>query len=125
MVGLLDTSTLLWLLSKPGRLSPAARKIIRSEQIVLSVASYWEVAIKARKGLLVIADPVSWWKRVTALFPGEVLSIRTSHVTALCGLPDFQKDPFDRILIAQATAEGFAIVTSDRRIAAYPVRTLW
>ncbi len=125
MVGLLDTSTLLRLLSKPERLSPAARKTIEREQIVLSIASFWEVAIKSRKGLLVIADPVSWWNRVTALFPGEILSIRTSRITALCGLPDFRKDPFDRILVAQATAEGFAIITNDRQIAAYPVRTLW
>lgn len=125
MVGLLDTSTMLWTLVSPKRLSRSARKLISTGEVVLSVASYWEVVIKARKGLLPIPDPVSWWTRATQLFGGRVLPIRASHITALAALPDLHRDPFDRILIAQAVAEGFPLVTSDRQITAYRVQIVW
>ena len=122
---LLDTSTIIWALADPGRLSAPARAALRAGPLVLSVASYWEVVIKARKGLLTVADPVSWWARATALLGGTVLSIRVGHVSALHSLPDIHKDPFDRILIAQASAEGFALVTSDEQVRRYAVRTVW
>ena len=125
MVNLLDTSTLLWILTAPGRLSQPARDVVAAGTSVLSVASYWEVVIKARKGLLPIPDPVSWWTRTTELFGRRILPIRASHVTALAALPDLHRDPFDRILIAQAVAEGLPLVTSDGQIAAYPVRVIW
>jgi PIN domain nuclease of toxin-antitoxin system len=125
VVNLLDTSTLLWTLAAPHRLSPPARETVAAGESVLSVACYWEVAIKARKGLLPIADPVSWWTRAVELLGGRVLPVRASHITALLALPDLHRDPFDRILIAQAVAEGWPLVTSDRQIAAYPVRVVW
>ena len=122
---LLDTSVLLWALTDPERLSPAARDAVEAGEPLLSVASYWEIVIKTRKGLLPIPDPVGWWVRAGALFSGRVLPIRASHITALAALPDLHRDPFDRVLIAQCLAEGLELVTSDRQIAAYPVRTLW
>ena len=125
MVNLLDTSTLLWILTAPDRLSQPARDIVAAGSSVLSVASYWEVVIKTRKGLLPIPDPVSWWTRTTELFGRRILPIRASHVTALAALPDLHRDPFDRILIAQAVAEGLPLVSSDGQIAAYPVRVIW
>ena len=108
MVNLLDTSTLLWTLGDPDRLSRAARKAISSGSSVLSIASYWEVVIKARKGLLGIADAVSWWTRATELMVNRILSIRASHLTALASLPDVHRDPFDRILVAQANRGRYA-----------------
>jgi PIN domain nuclease of toxin-antitoxin system len=108
VVNLLDTSTLLWTLGDPDRLSRAARKAISSGSSVLSIASYWEVVIKARKGLLGIADPVSWWTRATELMVNRILSIRASHLTALASLPDVHRDPFDRILVAQANRGRYA-----------------
>ncbi len=125
MVNLLDTSVLLWTLAAPNRLSEAAREAIAAGDPVLSVASYWEVVIKARKGLLPISDPVSWRTRAAGLLGGRVLPIRASHITALAALPDLHRDPFDRVLIAQAVAEGLPLVTSDRQIGAYPVRVVW
>ena len=124
-VHLLDTSTLLWALGEPERLSPRARRLVDAGENVISVASYWEVVIKTQKGLLTMADPASWWERATHLTAAQVLPIRTSHVTALAALPPLHKDPFDRILIAQAVAEGLGLVTNDEPIGKYPVQTLW
>ena len=122
---LLDTSTLLWALGSPERLSPRARRLVERGENVVSVASYWEIVIKTHKGLLTIGDTATWWRRAADLMAARVLPIRASHVTALSVLPMLHKDPFDRILIAQAVAEGLDFVTNDEPIRAYPVRTIW
>lgn len=125
MIVLLDTSTLLWTLADPDRLSAQAREAIATGLATLSVVSYWEVVIKTRKGLLTIPDPVGWWTRAVSLFHGRVLPIRATHVTALVALPDLHRDPFDRMLIAQSMAEGWPLVAKDDQIRAYPARTIW
>ena len=122
---LLDTSALIWAVASPDRLSGKARKALNAGPLVLSVVSYWEVVIKARKGLLAVADPVNWWSRATALLGGHILSIRVAHISALAGLPEIHKDPFDRMLIAQAAAEGVALVASDDQIRRYAVKVVW
>ena len=122
---LLDTSTLLWALGEPERLSMKARRLVDAGENVVSVASYWEVVIKAQKGLLSIDDLATWWRRAIELTAARVLLIRASHITALAALPLLHKDPFDRILIAQAKAEGLALVTNDRPIREYPVQIVW
>ena len=122
---LLDTSTLLWALGDPDRLSKRARALVASGENVVSVASYWEVVVKAQKGLLSIADLPSWWRRATELMAARTLSIRASHISTLATLPMHHKDPFDRILIAQAVAEGLDVVTSDDHISPYPVQIVW
>jgi PIN domain nuclease of toxin-antitoxin system len=122
---LLDTSTLLWTLGAPERLSPTARDAVAAGELWLSVASFWEIVIKAKKGLLEIADPVSWWNRAVQIIGADVLPIRASHVGAVARLPDIHRDPFDRILIAQALVEGLPLVTNDQQIAAYAVRIVW
>jgi PIN domain nuclease of toxin-antitoxin system len=122
---LLDTSTLLWALGEPERLSARAGRLVEAGENVVSVASYWEVVIKTQKGLLSISDLGTWWRRATELTAARVLNIRPSHITALAALPMLHKDPFDRILVAQAKAEGLALVTNDGSIGAYPIRTLW
>jgi PIN domain nuclease of toxin-antitoxin system len=83
------------------------------------------VVIKTQKGLLKIADLPTWWRRATDLTAARVLPIRASHVTSLAALPMLHKDPFDRILIAQAVAEGLDMVTDDEPIGGYPVRAIW
>ena len=122
---LLDTSTVIWALADPELLSAPARKSLRAGPRVMSVVTYWEVVIKSQKGLLKIADPVNWWKRAGDLLGGTILSIRSAHITALAGMPDFHKDPFDRMLIAQAAAEGLTLVTNDVQIQRYSIKTLW
>ena len=122
---LLDTSTLLWALGEPERLSRRARRLVETGENVVSVASYWEVVIKTQKGLLAISDLATWWRQAIELTAARVLPIRASHVTALAGLPALHKDPFDRILIAQAKAEGVGLLTSDGSLRDYPVQTIW
>src|SRR5437899_8189422 len=122
---LLDTRPLLWALGSPERLSPRARRVVDAGENIVSVASYWEVVIKTQKGLLTIADLATWWRRATDLTAARVLPIRASHVTALAVLPMLHRDPFDRILIAQAVAEGLNFVTNDEPLSQYPVQTIW
>jgi PIN domain nuclease of toxin-antitoxin system len=122
---LLDTSTLLWALGAPEQLSRRAQGLVDRGTNVLSVASYWEIVIKTQKGLLAISDVPTWWGRATELVGARVLPIRASHVSALAALPPLHKDPFDRMLIAQAIAEGLDFVTNDEPVRAYPVRTVW
>src|SRR5262245_44843465 len=124
-VHLLDTSTFLWALAEPERLSTRARRLAEAGENVVSVASYWEVVIKAQKGLLSISDLATWWRQATELTSARILHIRPAHITALAALPMLHKDPFDRILIAQAKAEGLGLVTNDGRIGKYPIQTIW
>ena len=122
---LLDTSTMIWALENPARLSGPARKALEKGPLVVSVVSYWEVVIKARKGLFQIADPVSWWKRATEFLGGSILSTRAAHISGLAALPGLHRDPFDRMLIAQAAVEGFALVSGDEMIARYSRKVVW
>jgi PIN domain nuclease of toxin-antitoxin system len=115
----------LWALGEPERLSPRARRAVEAGDNVVSVASYWEVVIKTQKGLLSIPDLATWWRRATELVTARVLHIRASHITVLAALPMLHKDPFDRILIAQATAEGLSVVTNDGPMRQYRIQTLW
>jgi PIN domain nuclease of toxin-antitoxin system len=122
---LLDTSTLIWAVASPDRLSGRARKALNAGPLVLSVVSYWEIVIKAHKGMLKIADPVNWWSRATALLGGEILSVRAAHVSSLAALPLIHRDPFDRMLLAQSAAEGLALVTGDDQMRQYSVKIVW
>jgi PIN domain nuclease of toxin-antitoxin system len=122
---LLDTSTLLWALAEPERLSARARRLVDAGENVVSVASYWEVVIKTQKGLLSISDLPTWWREATEKTGARIIQIRSSHITALAAMPALHKDPFDRLLIAQAKAEGLGLVTNDEPIGRYPIQTLW
>jgi PIN domain nuclease of toxin-antitoxin system len=86
---------------------------------VLSVVSYWEVALKSMKGALDVGDPRAWWPDALDQLAATPLVLRPEHVAELCGLPMLHKDPFDRVLIAQATAEAMALLTTDGEIPRY------
>jgi PIN domain nuclease of toxin-antitoxin system len=124
---LLDTSTFLWAATDPDRLSRKARRLCESqrETLVVSVASLWEIVIKCGIGGLSIADPdrslPDWLARLGA----RVLPVEAAHAYALHGLPPIHRDPFDRLLVAQAIAEDLPILTSDERIHQYPARCVW
>lgn len=121
---LLDTNIALFALGAPDRLTRTARSAILSGPNVLSVLSYWEVMLKSMKGLLEMEDPRQWWLDALERLTATPLLLRPEHVTAVYELPSHHKDPFDRILIAQATTEKLALITSDKDIARYASKEL-
>jgi PIN domain nuclease of toxin-antitoxin system len=121
---LLDTHCLLALLSSDYTLSPDARAAIErpDAQLVVSVVSVWEIAIKRAIGKL--QAPADVIERVEGA-GAEMLTITARHVQATGELPMHHRDPFDRLLIAQAKLEGCAIITSDRAFSLYDVPIVW
>lgn len=116
---LLDTHTALWALDSPETLSPSARKAASRGPNVLSVVSYWEVVIKSMKGTLDVGDPRLWWQEALQQLAATVLPLRPDHIAAVLNLPSIHKDPFDRVLIAQATVEGLTLVSRDAAVTGY------
>ena len=121
---LLDTHTALWALERPETLTSAARNAVSSGPNVLSVVSYWEVMIKSMKGKLDVGDPRIWWQEALEQLAATVLPLRPEHVTGVYGLPPIHHDPFDRVLIAQAMAEGLTLVSGDDKVARYASKSL-
>ncbi len=116
---LMDTHTVLWAMDRPEALSEPSRQAIIAGPNYLSVISYWEVTIKSMKGTLDVGDPRTWWQEAIEKLVAAPLALRPNHVGALRGLPTIHRDPFDRILIAQAIVEGLVIVSADAQIAKY------
>ena len=116
---LLDTHVFLWWRSVPRRLGPEARKVIAEAEIVyVSMASAWEAVIKVSIGKLKLEARFEDGVSESGFQP---LPIRFRHIDRLASLPLLHRDPFDRMLIAQALADDLTIVTEDRRIADYEV----
>ena len=119
---LLDTQLLLWAAAHPRRLSSAARKLINDTQheLIFSAASLWEITIKNSLG----RDDFRVEPRVLRrglLDNGYVeLPITSEHAVSAAALPELHRDPFDRLLIAQATCEGITLVTADAIVGQYP-----
>ena len=125
---LLDTHTFLWIVGDDARLSPAARSAFRSPQneVLLSLASIWEILVKATLGKLPFPRPAAPYLRQQIRHTQvEVLPIMLAHVLRLESLPMRHRDPFDRILVAQALEERIPLVSRDRALAAYEVKVLW
>jgi PIN domain nuclease of toxin-antitoxin system len=116
---LLDTNAALFALAAPRRLSAKARAAILAGPVYLSVVSYWEVVLKSMKGKLDVGEPRTWWRDALAQLAATPLALRPEHVSGVCVLPSHHKDPFDRILIAQAIAEDLPLVTADGEMASY------
>ncbi|MDZ4729468.1 MAG: type II toxin-antitoxin system VapC family toxin [Xanthomonadales bacterium] len=121
MTLLLDTHVLLWAASEPQRLSAKARTLLldSANQLVFSAASLWEISIKsslARSGFKV--DARRLWRMLLVNGYRE-LPITSEHTVAVNELPALHKDPFDRILVAQARVEGLLLLTADKKVAKY------
>ena len=119
---LLDTHLLLWAAGKPGRLSADARRLMKdaANELVFSAASLWEIVIKRGLGRDDFQVDPRLFRR-GLLDNGYVeLPIGSEHAVAIDGLPLLHKDPFDRILIAQALVEGIILLTMDPLVAQYP-----
>ena len=120
---LLDTSTLLLALSEPERLSMASRTAIEDAAsiVLVSAASVWEIAIKRALGKLEAPESIVDAIRDAGF---ETLDITPEHAERAGGLPPHHRDPFDRILVAQALAEGCTLVTRDDALQAYEAHLL-
>jgi PIN domain nuclease of toxin-antitoxin system len=125
---LLDTHSFLWFITSDPKLSPAARQAIVTggNQVLLSVASVWEIAIKVGIGRLPIPTPLDEFipeqLRINRI---ELLAIQPEHTFEVARLPHHHRDPFDRLLIAQAIIEQLPIVGADAAFASYPVQMIW
>lgn len=116
---LLDTNTALLALTNPAKLSRRVRKAALSGPNHLSVVVYWEVLLKTMKGALDVGEPRTWWLDALGQLAATPLVLRPEHVSEVSALPPIHKDPFDRILIAQAIVEDLTLVTKDEEISRY------
>lgn len=124
---LLDTQCWLWMALAPDRLSPNARTLVeaREHTLFFSAASAWEIAIKHALGKLRLPDPPEAY--VPALLSAldvQPLPIEHGHALRVSALPPHHRDPFDRLLVAQAQIENLTILTSDPQIRAYDVEAV-
>jgi PIN domain nuclease of toxin-antitoxin system len=121
---LIDSHAFLWWSEALPALGSGAHGAIAdpTNEVLISVAALWELTIKVSSGKLSFATDV---ETIVANQGFTILPIKFLHLTRLIGLPRFHRDPFDRMMIAQALAEGIPIATSDRVFGAYGVQIVW
>ena len=119
---LLDTQLLLWAAGQPERLPVAARRILGDDrnQLIFSAASLWEIAIKSGLGREDFRADARLLRRGLLDNGYDELAIGGDHAVAVTNLPPIHKDPFDRMLVAQAAIEGILLLTADPVVAQYP-----
>ena len=123
---LLDTHVLLWALYDSSRLSPAAKEAIASSSsCVVSIASLWELSIKHSLGKLELKQSVVEIADICSKNHIVLLGIMPEHCHRTEALPFIHRDPFDRLLVAQALEEDLALVSKDQYASQYGVRTVW
>ena len=124
---LLDTHVWLWMTSEPERLSPGALALVEdtANEVLLSAASAWEIAIKVGLGKLHLPEPPSRYIPSRMQAGGVTpLPVTLAHAAAVADLPRHHRDPFDRMLVAQARLEAIPILTSDPQLGAYDVERI-
>jgi PIN domain nuclease of toxin-antitoxin system len=124
----LDTHAFLWWITEDRRLSARAREVMAAggNDLLLSAASGWEIAIKASLGRVSLPIPIDrFLSEQLQRNDIGILPIEMSHALRVHALPLLHRDPFDRLLVAQALLEKLRILTSDRQVAQYDVETLW
>jgi PIN domain nuclease of toxin-antitoxin system len=125
---LLDTHTFLWFILDDPQLSTSVKGLIAEpdNEIAISPASYWEIAIKISLNKYSLPEPYGvFMEREIAANEFCILPIEPKHTAALTTLPFHHRDPFDRLLIAQAMVEGIPLVSNDPALDAYPISRLW
>ncbi len=125
---LLDTHALLWWLEDDPRLSKWARAAMgpAGDRVIVSAASAWECAVKVPTGKLPQAAPLlANFRTILSREGFDLIDISLEHILAAGALPRFHGDPFDRMLVAQALAEGIALVSKDTELDRYGVKRLW
>lgn len=125
---LLDSHTLLWYTLGDAKMSreATARIVDPANQILISPAAYWEIAIKVSIGKLALHQPYEdFMDACTNKYGFTILPIEPKHTAALIPLPFHHKDPFDRLLVAQALVEDIPVVSNDSALDAYGIKRLW
>ena len=124
----MDTHAFLWFITKDAQLSATAQSLIAdpNNEVLVSPASYWEIAIKVSIGKYPLHVPYETF--ITQGIEGngfKVLAIEPRHTAVLTTLPFHHRDPFDRLIVAQALMESIAVVSCDTVLDAYGVERLW
>ena len=124
---LLDTHTLIWFMDGDNSLPTDIVALIKNEdnECFLSVASLWEIAIKFSIGKLELQFDLNEITKFIHKNKIEQLPIELSHLQNILTLEHFHRDPFDRLIIAQAMAEDLTIITTDKNFKHYPVKCVW
>ena len=125
---LLDAHTFLWFVWDEVQLTNDAKALIvnPTNQKLISTATYWEIAIKVSIGKLDLGEPYrAFMHREIARNHFDLLPVSVDHAAAISVLPFHHRDPFDRMLIAQAMVEQVSIISGDRAFDAYPITRLW
>ena len=125
---LIDTHTFLWAVGDVSRLSRTSLDLVRdgNNQVLVSTASLWEIAIKVSQGKLKLGGEFETFIPLQfSLNRFETLAANLSHYALVARLPLHHRDPFDRLIIAQAMAEGVPVVSTDDKFDAYGVTRLW
>ena len=122
---LLDTHAILWYVSGSNELSQTAKNIMETKRCFFFFLSLWEIAIKQAKGTLQFNIDIPKLKNVLEDEEFIYLPPTEFDAEAIKTLPDIHKDPFDRLLIAQAIENNLTIVTTDSKIPQYNVKTIW
>ena len=124
---LIDTHTFLWFISDTPQMSKTALGLLESEaDILLSIASLWEIAIKHSLSKLELPEPFDIFvTHQIAENDIDILPVQISHLSEMILLPFHHKDPFDRLLIGQAIAEGLPVISADSVFDSYPVERHW
>ena len=125
---LLDTHTFLWWNLDDPQLSLQSREIISNgeNEIFISAASAWEIAIKTAKGRLVLPEePAQYLANRMSQYYFQALPVQISHAVQVYGLPSHHADPFDRLLVAQCQLEGMPLISKDEDFQAYDLEVIW
>ena len=124
---LLDTHAFLWYMAGDERLSRRARRAMDADdaELILSAAAVWEIAIKVKLGRLTLPDSVEEYVTEKIEAGLQTLPVDWQHAAAVEKLPLHHRDPFDRLLVAQALTEGLPLVTGDPALRAYGVKVIW
>lgn len=124
---LLDTHALLWFVAGDARLARRARQAIEARDTVnhISMASWWEIAIKCSLGKLSIDDSLDEFMKQRTGEGFRFLPVEPQHLHPLVKLPFHHRDPFDRLIVCQAMVEGMTICTGDENFRPYPVKLVW
>jgi len=123
---LVDTQSFIWYFEDNPRLPVSMKTFMdRSNSLVVSIASFWEITIKTSLGKLVIPENVTGLMDKAISKGFKILPIEREHLVVLSSLEMIHRDPFDRIIIAQAIAENMPLVSSDDVFKQYPVSCVW